>query len=104
MAANLAVVISSCDLYSDCWKPLFHSIHQYWSDCPYSIYLISNHKDSGDESIRTIKVGEHLGWGSNTKKALAEIHEEYTISTGRLFSWGSNEYRCSREACAFLFG
>lgn len=62
MAANLAVVISSCDLYSDCWKPLFHSIHQYWSDCPYSIYLISNHKDSGDESIRTIKVGEHLGW------------------------------------------
>ena len=79
MAANLAVVISSCDLYSDCWKPLFHSIHQYWSDCPYSIYLISNHKDSGDESIRTIKVGEHLGWGSNTKKALAEIHEEYIL-------------------------
>lgn len=79
MAVNLAIVISSCDLYSDCWKPLFHSIKKFWSDCPYPIYLISNHKDSGDGQVTAIKVGEHLGWGSNTKKALAEIKEEYIL-------------------------
>lgn len=76
---NLAVVISSCDLYSDCWKPLFHSIHKYWPDCPYPIYLICNYKDSGDDSVIPIKVGEHLGWGSNTKHALDKIDADYIL-------------------------
>ena len=79
MAANLAIVISSCDLYSDCWKPLFHSIKKYWSDCPYPIYLICNEKDSDDEMVKAIKVGEHLGWGSNTEKALHHVNEEYVL-------------------------
>lgn len=35
--------------------------------------------DSGDERVQTIKVGEHLGWGNNTKKALAEINEDYIL-------------------------
>ena len=76
---KFALVISSCDLYSDCWKPLFHSIHKYWPDCPYPIYLICNYMDSGDDSVIPIKVGEHLGWGSNTKKALSQIECDYLI-------------------------
>lgn len=74
-----AFVISTCDLYSDCWKPLLLSIRQHWPDCPFPIYMITNHKDCDDDLVTTIKVGEHLGWGSNTKKALPQIDCDYLL-------------------------
>lgn len=76
---NISIVISSCDLYSDCWKPMSLSLKENWRDCMFPIYLISNYKDSGDNRIKAIKVGEHRGWGSNTKKALEVIDTDYVL-------------------------
>lgn len=76
---KIAIVISSCDEYSDSWKPMFFSLKTFWSDCPYPIYLISNYKDSKSEFIKTIKIGEHLGWGTNTRKALEKLDVDYLI-------------------------
>lgn len=73
------ILISTCDLYSDCWKPMLLSLKKYWPDCPYPIYFITNHKIVDDEIVKTITVGEHLGWGSNTKKALAQIDYDYFL-------------------------
>ena len=74
-----AVVISTCDLYSDCWEPLLLSFSQQWPDCPYPIYMITNNMDVKDSRVITIKVGEHKGWGSNTKKALPQIDCDYLL-------------------------
>ena len=74
-----AIVISTCDLYSDCWNPLLLSIRQHWPDCPYPIYMITNYKECEDDKVKTIKVGEHLGWGSNTRKALPQIDCDYLL-------------------------
>lgn len=76
---KFCVLISSCDLYSDCWKPMFYSLKKNWPDTKFPIYLVANEKDSEDEMIKTIKVGEHLGWGSNTKKALNSIDADYVL-------------------------
>lgn len=73
------IVISTRDLYGDCWKPLLLSFKQQWPDCPYPIYMITNNKDVDDEMVTTIKVGEHKGWGSNTKKALSQIDCDYLL-------------------------
>ena len=76
---NISVVISSCDLYSDCWKPMFLSLKENWPNSDIPVYLICNYKDSGDDIIKSLKVGEHLGWGSNTHKALEEIKTDYVL-------------------------
>lgn len=76
---KFAVVISTCDLYSDCWNPMMLSFRRYWPDCPYPVYMITNHKDCEDKGVTTIKIGEHLGWGSNTKKALPQIDCDYLL-------------------------
>jgi hypothetical protein len=39
---NLAVIVVSCDLYSDVWKPFFTLFFKYWNDCPFPVYLTSN--------------------------------------------------------------
>lgn len=76
---NVSVIISSCDLYSDCWKPMFLSLKENWPNSKFPVYLISNFKQSGDDCVQTISVGEHLGWGSNTRKALNSIDSDYVL-------------------------
>ena len=76
---NVSIVISSCDLYSDCWKPMFLSLQENWGNSDLPIYLICNFKDSGNERVKALKVGEHLGWGSNTKKAMGMIESDYIL-------------------------
>lgn len=76
---TVSVVISSCDLYSDCWKPMFLSLKENWPESRIPVYLISNYKQSGDTMVKTIIVGEHLGWGINTHKALESIDSEYIL-------------------------
>ena len=76
---SAAIVISSCDLYKDCWLPIIHSFQKYWPDCPFPLYIISNHESLDEKGINFIKVGKHMGFGSNMKKALQVIEEDYVI-------------------------
>lgn len=87
---KFAVVISTCDVYSDCWKPMMLSFREHWPDCPYPIYMITNYKDCEDEGVITIKVGEHLGWGSNTRKALLKIDCDYLLYLQEDFFFNSD--------------
>jgi len=77
----VSIFISSFDGFSDCWKPYYHGLQKYWPDCPYEIFITTNFKESGDASIRTIKVGEDKGWSRNTLHALSKITSPYIIYT-----------------------
>lgn len=74
-----AIVISSCDIFSDCWLPMIHSLQKNWPECPYPIFFISNFKKIEEKGIHFINVGEDKGFGSNTKKALELIEANYII-------------------------
>jgi hypothetical protein len=74
-----AIVISSCDLFSDCWLPMIHSLHKNWPECPYPIFIISNFKTLEEKGINFINVGEDKRFGSNTKKALELIEADHII-------------------------
>ena len=76
---TVSIIISSCDLYSDCWKPMLLSLKENWPNSRIPIYLISNYKQSDDDRARTIRVGEHMGWGSNLHKALRNIKTDYVL-------------------------
>ena len=74
-----AIVISSCDLYKDCWEPMLKSFDLFWQDCPYPIYFVSNYYSVKKENVNFIKVGEHKGFCSNLKKALNQIDADNII-------------------------
>lgn len=74
-----AIVISSCDLYSDCWLPMIHSLRKNWPECPYPVFIISNYRKLEEKGINFTLVGEDKGFGSNTKKALELIKADHVI-------------------------
>lgn len=76
---KVAVLICSCDYYSDCWKPIICSFNKYWPDCEYDKLIVSNHKDEIIPGARIIKVGDHHGWASDTLKAVEMTDYDYYI-------------------------
>jgi len=78
-ADELAVVVSSCDGYSDLWPPFFFFFFQYWGNCPYPTFLVANRKRYNDPRVSTILVGEDLDWSSNLRRALLEIRLPYVL-------------------------
>lgn len=78
---RVAVIVSSCDYFSDCWTPFIKSFEDNWKDCPFEVYIITNGKQLPDTNcnIRTLNVGIDQQWGSNTLKALRHINADWII-------------------------
>ena len=76
---TLAVIVVSCDLYSDIWIPFFTLFFKYWNDCPFPVYLTSNFLQYPDFRVKTINLENDENWSSSLKKALKKINENYVI-------------------------
>ena len=76
MQEKIAILIPSCDKYSDMWEPFFFCLAKYWPDCPYKIYLLTNNLKPEFENVEVVNVGEDISWQSNLKKALTFVKEE----------------------------
>ena len=42
--SDTAILVASCDRYSDLWGPFFGVLAKRWPDCPLPIYLGMNHR------------------------------------------------------------
>ncbi len=73
------IFISSLDDYSDLWDPFFSIFFRYWPDCPYPVYLMSNSKRYNHDRVTTVNVGGGKVWGTNVKKAMAQIPTPYIL-------------------------
>jgi hypothetical protein len=76
---SLAILVVSCDNYSDLWRPFFMLFKRFWPDCPYSVYLLSNFQKTEVEGVVPVLVGEDYSWSDNLIKALNTIDEEYVL-------------------------
>ncbi len=77
---SCAVVVPSCDAYSDLWAPFFSLFWKYWPDCPFPVYLASNHQKFPHEKVSSLCVGgNHLYWSQRLAKALSELDTEYVL-------------------------
>jgi len=76
---SVAVVVSSCDAFFDCWRPFAFFFRKSWGDCPFPVYLIVNQLRIRSRSLRAIAVGEDRGWASNLHRALHEIDQTYIL-------------------------
>ena len=76
---ELAVLVLSCDKFSDAWEPFFGMFFRYWSDCPYTIYLCTETLSYDHPRVKTIKPGQELGWSARLQWALVNIPEQYLL-------------------------
>jgi hypothetical protein len=78
-ADSVAVVVSSCDAFFDCWRAFAFFFRKFWGDCPFPVYLIVNQLRIRSGSLRAIEVGEDRGWASNLHRALHEIDQTHIL-------------------------
>jgi hypothetical protein len=65
MPSSTALLIVSCDSYRDLWEPFFTLLFRYWPDCPFPVFLGSNHAVYPDRRVLAFTVGDDLDWSSN---------------------------------------
>lgn len=76
---QVAVLVVSCDNYSDLWQPFFTLFRRFWSDCPFQVYLLSNHIQCSEPEITTILVGDDISWSDNVQCGLKQIKQDYVF-------------------------
>lgn len=76
---SVAVLVSSCDAFSDAWKPFAFFFRRHWPDCPFPVYLITNELRITSQFVQPIAVGPDRGWASNLKIALEQIRETHLL-------------------------
>lgn len=75
----MAILVVSCDKYSDIWDLFFKTFNKYWPDCPYRIYLGANKKTYNNEGVIQINTGEDLSYSENLVKMMDAIDMEHII-------------------------
>lgn len=70
---DAAILVVSCDAYSDLWDPYFRLFRRYWPDCPFPVFLGSNFESYQSDTVTTICVGEDVSWADNLRKMLDHI-------------------------------
>ncbi len=76
---KISFVVVSCDKYKDLWDVFFHSFFKYWPDCPYEVYLVTNHLNYPSEKVHTIKIGEDGDYGTNLRKICDQIPTDWFV-------------------------
>ena len=76
-ANNLAILVLSCDKYSDLWDDFFNLKERFWSDCPYPCYLATDTKEYSRAGVKLIHFGNIRTWSICAREALKQIEEPY---------------------------
>lgn len=76
----IALVVISCDNYSDLWEGFDKSISKFWTECPFDIFLITNYQSYHSKKITSLQVGEDKSWSQGLKNALNVIKDKYKYS------------------------
>jgi|WetSurMetagenome_2_1015567.scaffolds.fasta_scaffold06210_4 hypothetical protein len=77
MRKDIAVVVLSCDKYSELWDSFSSTFIAHWPDCPYDRYLVTNFLEYNSAYFKTLKVGEDISWSSNILLALSGLKATY---------------------------
>ena len=79
LTKRVAVVVISCDKFSDLWNSYFKLFWQNWDDCPFQVYLLSNKLKFEHSKVFSIQVGEDISWSDNLRSLLGNIKEEIVL-------------------------
>jgi hypothetical protein len=75
MRDNFAVLLLSCDKYSDMWKPFCEQFRKYFPQGKWPIYIGSNKIACTEPGTISILSGDDLDWSTSYKRILTQIKE-----------------------------
>jgi hypothetical protein len=75
----IALLVASCDAYSDLWPPFFDHLRRFWPGCRLKTYLLSNTMRSGLPGVQTLLIQPDESWSGSLQEALRRIEEDYVF-------------------------
>jgi hypothetical protein len=79
MTATVPILVISCDKYADVWQPFFSLLWRRWPDCPYPVYLGTNHLTYSDPRVRVLAIGDDVSWASGVRAMLDRLDSRHVI-------------------------
>lgn len=79
---DCAIVVSTCDNYSDIWELFFTLFQKFWPDNPYPVFLNSETLDYRNDNmaVTTLKARTaELSWTRRLKEALERVESDYIV-------------------------
>src|SRR4051812_38438300 len=76
---DLAVLVLSCDKYSDLWNPFLTFFFKYWPKPSVPVYFCSDTKTPEDLRIKGIAPGENKEWSARLLWAIEQIEQPYIL-------------------------
>lgn len=77
--SDCAVLILSCDLYKDAWKPFFELFTRFWKNAAYPVYLGNNTATFDFPGVQVVHAGAPVNWTEDTRRILQQIKERYVL-------------------------
>lgn len=80
---NIAVLINTCDSYSDVWELFIRSFEEYFPECDIPIYFNTESiKSLPFETALNVKFinNNNIPWGKRLRNALQSIDEEFVLN------------------------
>lgn len=77
MKNRTALLVISCDAYSDLWSIFIRQFEKNWPDCPFDKYISTNFLSANSASFTDIPVGDDISWSDGLYKALDAIKDKY---------------------------
>lgn len=74
---KIAILVISCDKYSDLWEPCVKIFNKNWTDCHYDKYIATNTKEFTFQGFTNILMGEDKSWSYGLKCVLTKLDEKY---------------------------
>ena len=74
---KIAVLVISCDKYSDLWEPCTKMFNKFWPDCNYDKFLVSNFAEYNKDGFNNILIGHDKSWSHGLKIALKRLENQY---------------------------
>lgn len=76
---RVAMLVVSCDRYSDMWEPCFTLLDRYWPDRDFDVYLMTNFRDFEWPGVRVVKVGEDVAYADNLRAAIQHVRHDWIL-------------------------
>jgi len=73
----MAMLVLSCDKYSDVWDDFFNLKERFWPDCPFDWYVVTESQDYQRNHVKSIKCGKELNWSGRFRKAVLTVTTPY---------------------------
>jgi len=71
-------MVMSCDAYRDLWTPFFNLFWRFWPDCPFPVFLGSNHERFTDRRVITLPGGDS-SWSKVLRLGIEQIDAAYIL-------------------------